>query len=433
MEEKKTDRRTLKTRKAICDALMGFLTEKELNKVTVQEISDKADINRATFYKHYLDVYDLYDKLEQDILIEWGMLVLKLQELRTEDFFKKLVDYVDKNRLMSEACRGEGGRVWVWRDNPETGEKERWYFLEDMYPAYGNLVPRDVASRAIYKVCVHMGLGMHEPNRVYLDLSHIDRDYLERKLGGILEMYTDFVGKSPADVPMEIFPSVHYSMGGIWVDRLHHTNIPGLMASGTVSGPEAHRWARSGELGDPLTEAEMEAARKECVAEFDKIRNMNGPENAHKLHHEMGEIMYKYVSIERDNIGLDQCLKELKEILKRWDNIGVTDHGNWANQEAMFVRQLRNMILYAMVVTKGARCRDESRGAHAKIVLDENGNRKTDEQGELVFMGRDDERFMKTTIVDYDPKTEEPQVSYMEFDHSLIKPRARNYAVAKKE
>ena len=112
MEEKKTDRRTLKTRKAICDALMGFLTEKELNKVTVQEISDKADINRATFYKHYLDVYDLYDKLEQDILIEWGMLVLKLQELRTEDFFKKLVEYVDKNRLMfkmvfSEKAPGE--------------------------------------------------------------------------------------------------------------------------------------------------------------------------------------------------------------------------------------------------------------------------------------------------------------------------------------
>jgi succinate dehydrogenase / fumarate reductase flavoprotein subunit len=216
-------------------------------------------------------------------------------------------------------------------------------------------------------------------------------------------------------------------------NRLGANSLLSATYSGTVSGPEALRWARSGELGDPLTEAEMEAARKECVAEFDKIRNMNGPENAHKLHHEMGEIMYKYVSIERDNIGLDQCLKELKEILKRWDNIGVTDHGNWANQEAMFVRQLRNMILYAMVVTKGARCRDESRGAHAKIVLDENGNRKTDEQGELVFMGRDDERFMKTTIVDYDPKTEEPQVSYMEFDHSLIKPRARNYAVAKKE
>ena len=363
----------------------------------------------------------------------------------------------DKNRLMSEACRGEGGRVWVWRENPETHEKERWYFLEDMYPAYGNLVPRDVASRAIYKVCVHMGLGMHEPNRVYLDLSHIPKDYLERKLGGILEMYEDFVGKSPAEVPMEIFPSVHYSMGGIWVDRKHHTNIPGLMAagecdyqyhganrlgansllsatySGIVAGPEALRLARSGELGEPLTDAEMEAARQECVKEFDAIRNMNGPENAHKLHHEMGEIMYKYVSIERDNIGLDQCLKELKGILKRWDNIGVTDHGNWANQEAMFVRQLRNMIIYAMAITKAARLRDESRGAHAKIVLDANGKRVTDEKGDLVFMPRDDEKFMRTTVVTFDEKTEEPIVTYREFEHSLIKPRLRNYAVAKKE
>ena len=98
MEEKKTDRRTLKTKKAIYNAFMDLLTEKELHKVTVQEISDIADINRATFYKHFLDVYDLYDKLEEEILIEWGMLVLKLQELRTKDFFDSLVGYVDKNR-----------------------------------------------------------------------------------------------------------------------------------------------------------------------------------------------------------------------------------------------------------------------------------------------------------------------------------------------
>lgn len=98
MEEKKTDRRTLKTRKAIYNAFMQLVTEKELHKVTVQEISDIADINRATFYKHFLDVYDLYDKLEQETLIEWGMLVLKLQELRTKDFFDRLVGYVDENR-----------------------------------------------------------------------------------------------------------------------------------------------------------------------------------------------------------------------------------------------------------------------------------------------------------------------------------------------
>ena len=357
----------------------------------------------------------------------------------------------DKNRLMSEACRGEGGRIWTYKDG------KPWYFLEEMYPAYGNLVPRDVASRAIFKVCVHMGLGVNNDRRVYLDLSHIPADYLEHKLGGILEMYSEFVGQDPRKVPMEIFPSVHYSMGGIWVDRNHHTNIPGLMAagecdhqyhganrlgansllsatySGHIAGPEALRWARSGAGGAPLTEEEMETARLEAVAEFDKIRAMDGPENAHKLHQEMGEIMYDYVSIERDNKGLDICLEKLKGILKRWDDIGVTDRGTWANQEVMFVRQLRNMILYAMAVTKAARCRDESRGAHAKILLDDKGERMTDADGELMFYGRDDERFMKTTIVDYDPQTEEPIVSYMDFEHSLIKARARNYAVAKKE
>ena len=135
----------------------------------------------------------------------------------------------------------------------------------------------------------------------------------------------------------------------------------------------------------------------------------------------------KLIAIERDNKGLDACLVELKKILKRWEDIGITDQSKTANQEAMFVRQLRNMILYAMVITKGARMRDESRGAHAKIVLDEKGERVVDENNDLVFMGRDDENFMRITVVSYDPKTEEPQVTYREFDHSLIKPRLRSY------
>ena len=358
----------------------------------------------------------------------------------------------DKNRLMSEACRGEGGRVWVYKDG------KPWYFLEDWYPAYGNLVPRDVASRAIFKVCVHMGMGINGERKVYLDLSHIPAEYLERKLGGILEIYSEFVGPDPRKVAMEIFPSVHYSMGGIHVDVKHHTNIPGLMAagecdhqyhganrlgansllsatySGYIAGPEAMRWI--GENVPKLCEIsdeEIEQQRLEVQNEYDAIRQMNGTENAHKLHHEMGDLMYEFVSIERDNVGLDKCLVKLKEILKRWDNIGVTDHGNWANQEAMFVRQLKNMIHYAMAITKAARCRDESRGAHAKIVLDENNQRVHDEEGELTFMPRNDERFMKTSIVTYNPQTQEPEVSYREFEHSLIKARARNYAVAKKE
>jgi succinate dehydrogenase / fumarate reductase, flavoprotein subunit len=341
----------------------------------------------------------------------------------------------DKNRLMSEACRGEGGRIWVYKDG------KPWYFLEEMFPAYGNLVPRDVASRAIYDVCVNQHLGINGENRVYLDLSHIPAEYLERKLGGILEMYSEFMGADPRKVPMEIYPSVHYSMGGIWVDRKHNTNVPGLMASGecdyqyhganrlgansllsaaysgTISGPEAMHWAKEGEKGSALTDAELEAARQECVNDFENILTMHGEENAHRLHHELGDLMNQYVTIERVNKDLDYCFEEVKKILARWNNIGVTDHSHWANQEAMFVRQLRNMILYALAITKAARMRDESRGAHFK----------------REFPTRDDEHFLKTTIVDYDPKTEEPQITYIDFDHSLIKPRPRNYAVAKKE
>ena len=98
MAEKRTDRRTLKTRKALCDALAELLATKELHKVTVQEIADKADVNRVTFYKHYLDVYDLYDKIEQDVLVELGLLVLRLEELPPEKFFSHLIEYVDENR-----------------------------------------------------------------------------------------------------------------------------------------------------------------------------------------------------------------------------------------------------------------------------------------------------------------------------------------------
>ena len=144
---------------------------------------------------------------------------------------------------------------------------------------------------------------------------------------------------------------------------------------------------------------------------------MDGTENAHELHHELGDLMNKYVTIVRVNKELDYCFDEVKKILVRWDNIGVTDTGRWANQEAMFIRQLRNMIIYALVVTKSARMRDESRGAHYKAE----------------FPQRDDERFMKTTIADFDLGTSEPKISYIEFDHSLVKPRPRNYAVAKKE
>ncbi len=128
----------------------------------------------------------------------------------------------DKLRLMSESARGEGGRVWVPRrkgDNrppKEIPESERFYFLEEKYPAYGNIVPRDIATREIFDICVNQGMGVGGENQVYLDLSHKDPEYLTRKLGGILEIYEKFAGEDPRFTPMKIFPAVHYSMGGLW-------------------------------------------------------------------------------------------------------------------------------------------------------------------------------------------------------------------------
>ena len=108
----------------------------------------------------------------------------------------------------------------------------RWYFLEEWYPKYGNLVPRDIATRAIHKVVYEHNLGIDGKPMVYLDLTHIDRKILDRKLEGILEIYEKFVGDDPRDMPMKIFPGMHYTMGGLWVDFTQATNIPGIYAAG---------------------------------------------------------------------------------------------------------------------------------------------------------------------------------------------------------
>jgi succinate dehydrogenase / fumarate reductase flavoprotein subunit len=138
----------------------------------------------------------------------------------------------DKCRLMSESARGEGGRVWVPRKpgDPraprDIPENERWYFLEEKYPAYGNLVPRDIATREIFDVCVNQNMGVAGENQVYLDLTHRDPEYLTRKLGGILHIYEKFVGEDPRFTPMKIFPAVHYTMGGMWTTYAQGTYKP---------------------------------------------------------------------------------------------------------------------------------------------------------------------------------------------------------------
>lgn len=151
----------------------------------------------------------------------------------------------DKLRLMSESARGEGGRVWVPRkkgdnrDPRQIPEPERYYFLEEKYPAYGNIVPRDIATREIFEICVSEGMGVDGKNQVYLDLTHRDPEYLTQKLGGILEIYEKFVGDDPRFVPMRIFPAVHYSMGGLWTQFVKGSYAPETARKKHKSGTTA--------------------------------------------------------------------------------------------------------------------------------------------------------------------------------------------------
>src|SRR5215212_2275653 len=210
----------------------------------------------------------------------------------------------DKLRLMSESIRGEGGRVWTVKDG------QPWYFLEEKYPEYGNLVPRDIATREIFNVCVNLGLGVDGQNQVYLDVSHLDPHMLEIKLGGVMEIYRKFVGDDPAKVPMRIFPAVHYSMGGLWVDlERGMTSIPGLFAAGEVDyqyhganrlgansllsciyaglyvvGPESARWAKDSarsSAGLPQTIFTQEVARQQENNAW--LMRADGPENPYRL------------------------------------------------------------------------------------------------------------------------------------------------------
>ncbi len=345
----------------------------------------------------------------------------------------------DKLRLMSESARGEGGRVWVpktlgdKRDPNSIPENNRWYFLEEWYPKYGNLVPRDVATRAIFKVVYEHNLGIDGKPMVYLDLTHIDRATLERKLEGILEIYEKFVGDDPRTTPMKIFPGMHYTMGGLWVDFNQATNLPGIFAAGEceyqyhganrlganslvscifggfVAGPNAVRYARSQQAAPNNGHFESERKRQEEINAG--LMKSDGDENPFRLWRELGELMTKDCTVIRYNKNLEQTDATLVELIERIGRVNLSDRSMWANTSFAFTRQLYNMLQLSRVIAQGARMRDESRGAHYKPD----------------FPDRDDKNWLKTTKAYFAPDADEPKFEFEPVDVSLIPPRARKY------
>ncbi|MCS6873536.1 MAG: succinate dehydrogenase flavoprotein subunit [Pyrinomonadaceae bacterium] len=348
----------------------------------------------------------------------------------------------DKLRLMSESARGEGGRIWVprkkgdRRDPRDIPESERWYFLEEKYPAYGNLVPRDIATREIFKVCLE-GYGVNGENQVYLDLTHIPAEILNRKLGAILEIYEMFVGDDPRQVPMRIFPGVHYSMGGLWVDYEQRTNIPGLLAAGEcdfsihganrlganslvscvyggfVAASSAIEYVKNVERKETETNGIHEAEVKRQQEINEKILKSEGPENQYKIHEELGKWMTENVTVVRYNDKLKETDNKILELMDRFKRISINDSNLWATQALPHARQLWNMLELARVITLGALNRNESRGAHYKPEFPE----------------RNDEEWLKTTIAEW--SSEGPVFSYIPVDTSLIPPRKRDYSKPK--
>jgi succinate dehydrogenase / fumarate reductase flavoprotein subunit len=307
-------------------------------------------------------------------------------------------------------------------------------------------------------------------NEVYLDLTHMPKDTLRKKLAGILEIYEKFVGEDPYENPMRVFPAVHYSMGGLWIDfdrsasgsltagspKNHATNIEGLYAAGEVdyqyhganrlgansllsciyaglvTGPAMASYRQgldksSFEIGSLL----FEKAEKREQKKWERITGLDGDENAFRIHQELGEAMLMDVTIERDNDKLDKVLEKIETLTERSKKVGVLDPSTRANDNARFIRHLDNMLVLARVIAQGARNRDESRGAHFKPA----------------FKERNDPQFLRSTLAFHqDGGKNAPSINYVrEFDYtllgkaqhitdavdiSLVRPRARKYETA---
>ena len=337
----------------------------------------------------------------------------------------------DKLRLMSESARGEGGRVWVPRKandnrNPkEIPENERYYFLEEKYPLFKNLVPRDVACREIYDIVYNQNLGISGDPMVYLDLTHKSRKFLDNRLGGILDIYTKFTGVDPRETPMKIFPAVHYSMGGLWTDygpdshgMIDHgspknqmTSIRGLYAAGEVDYQYhgANRLGASalmqgladgyfvlpytigddlagllGQTAVPTDDPVFTKAVRGVEDEQKRWLSINGTRSVDQFHKQLGRIVWEHIGMERDKAGLEQALTDIPTLREEFhSDVRVLGSAATLNQSLEKAGRVADFFELAELMARDALEREESCGGHFR------SEHQTDE-GEAQ---RDDENF----------------------------------------
>lgn len=312
-------------------------------------------------------------------------------------------DYQSKLTLMSESLRNDG-RVWVPKkkgDNRHPNdipENERYYYLEERYPSFGNLVPRDVASRNAKDVC-DQGLGVGETGlAVYLDFADAikrdGREAIEARYGNLFEMYERIVDENPYERPMRIYPAVHYTMGGLWVDYNLMTNIPGLYALGEANFSD-HGGNRLGAsalmqgladgyfvipytIGDYLADERtakfstddpaFKESEQEVQDRIDKLLNVNGSQTILDFHRKLGKMIWDNVGITRNKEDLEKTIKDVQSLREEfWSDVKIPGRADNYNKYLEFGLRVADFLELGELMAIDALNRDESAGCHLRL------------------------------------------------------------------
>ena len=311
-------------------------------------------------------------------------------------------EYQSKLTLMSESLRNDG-RVWVPRKKGDDRkpndipEEERYYFLEERYPSFGNLVPRDVASRNA-KLVTDDGLGVGSTGlAVYLDfrdaIKREGKDVIQAKYGNLFDMYENIADENPYETPMKIFPAVHYTMGGLWVDYNLMSNIPGLFVAGEANFSDhgANRLGASAlmqglsdgyfivpyTVGNYLADTDLpkvttdheafKEAAETSSKQLDKLLSIQGDKTIIEFHRELGKIMWDKVGISRSKEGLETAISQIRKLRKEfWQNVRVPGEAGYYNKYLEYALRLVDFFELAELMALDALDRDESCGCHLR-------------------------------------------------------------------
>jgi succinate dehydrogenase / fumarate reductase flavoprotein subunit len=362
-------------------------------------------------------------------------------------------DHQSKLTLMSESLRNDG-RVWVpkkkgdERAPNDIPEDERDYYLERRYPSFGNLVPRDVASRAAKQVCDE-GRGVGTTGMaVYLDfadaITRLGRDTIEEKYGNLFEMYQRITDDDPYQVPMRIFPAVHYTMGGLWVDYNLMSTVPGLHVLGEANFSDhgANRLGASAlmqgladgyfvipyTIGDYLASNEFEPVdtghaqfakvEKEVQEKVAKLLSIKGKKTVKEIHRELGLIMWNNVGMGRDEAGLQSAIEGIRKLREEfWQNVNVTGSGDNLNKNLEFAGRVADFLELGELMAADALNRTESCGGHFR-------EESQTEEGEAK---RDDDNFAFVSAWEYKGDGVEPELHKEPLTFENVKLTTRSY------